>query len=181
MPVPYRSRRGRTLSLLAMVVAALVLALPGAASAATKTYLQIDGIDGGSTSARYAGAIDVLAFSWGASRANDRRTFQDVSVQKHVDAASVALYQHLATARVARRAVLTVTEMGAEAREVARLRYCMDNVQVTSMQQSGSSEMNESVSLKYGTFTMVTFGEREDPLGSFGWDLVRAIQYGAAC
>jgi type VI secretion system secreted protein Hcp len=189
-----QSRKGITVRklriLLCIFAPALALGalVPASAPAATDMYLQADGLLGESQADRYANAIDVLAFSWGASSAAGGATttakpnFQDINISKYVDRSSPTLLTNLATGRVIARAKLTFVKAGEN--PAPFLRFCFTGVRVTSVQVSGSDEdrANENVSFSYAT--VVEAYQRQNADGSLapavfgGWDLINKLQYG---
>jgi type VI secretion system secreted protein Hcp len=171
--------------LLCIVVPAWALGalLPSSAPAAVDMFLQAEGLQGESQNDKYKDAIDVLAFSWGASNTAGKPNFQDISVTKYIDRTSPTLLTQLATGRVIARAKLTVVRAG----EVPApyLRYCFTGLRVTALSNGGSGgedRLTENVSLSYSTIVeayqqMGAKGEL-GPAVFGGWDLVNKLQYG---
>jgi type VI secretion system secreted protein Hcp len=166
---------------------ALAMLLPAAAPAAVDMFLQADGpgLQGESQSDKYKDAIDVLAFSWGASSpgAGAKANFQDFSMTKYIDRTSPTLLTNLATGRVIARAKFTVVKGGES--QAPFLRYCFTGLRLTSISNAGSGgedRLTENISFSYAT--IVEAYQRQLADGSLapavfgGWDLVNKLQYG---
>ena len=172
----------RALCLLAPAWAVAML-LPAAAPAATDMYLQADGFQGESTASKYKDAIDVLAFSWGASNSGKKPNFQDLSFTKYIDRTSPTLLDYLATGNVIAKAKLTVVKAGAT--QAPYLRYCFTGLQVSSLSSGGSGgedRLTENVTMSYATIVEAYQQQRADgtlaaPVFG-GWDLIKNLQYG---
>jgi type VI secretion system secreted protein Hcp len=173
-------------AVLCAVVPAVVLALavPASSSAAVDMFLELDGIEGESSSVHYPGAIDVLAWSWGASReANKPPNLQNISVTKYVDQSSPVLFSRLTTGVAIPAGTLTVVKPGTP--PAPYLRLCMTGLRVTSISTGGSGgedRLTENVSLSFSTIVMAYQRQKADgtlgPLVSAGWNLVDKIQFG---
>jgi len=191
------SRKGITVRKLRIVLcmfapACLLGALvPASAPAASDIYLQADGLLGESQADNYRDAIEVAAFSWGASSAaggagattTAKPNFQDINISKYVDRSSPTLLTNLTTGKVIARAKLTFVKTGAN--PAPFLRFCFTGVRVTGVQVSGSDgedRPTESVSFSYST--VVEAYQRQNADGSLapavfgGWDLINKLQYG---
>ena len=179
-----RMRKLRILLCIVVPAWALGAFLPASAPAAVDMFLQADGLLGESQSDKYKDAIDVLAFSWGASSsAAGKANFQDISVTKYVDRTSPTLLTQLATGRVIARAKLTVVRAG----EVPApyLRYCFTGLRVTSLSNGGSGgedRLTENVSFSYSTiveaYQQVGAKGELGPAVFGGWDLLNKLQFG---
>jgi type VI secretion system secreted protein Hcp len=178
---------GRKLRLaLAAVVASLgVAAVPAQAPAAQDMFLQIDGIQGESTTEGFENAIGVLAWSWGASNGGNGKSpsFQALSVTKYIDRTSPTLFANMAAGRVMPAAKLTVIRTGGE-RPVPYLRLCLTGVRAESVSTGGSGgeeRLTENVTFSYAT--VVEAYQGTDAEGKLtapvfgGWDLVGKMQY----
>lgn len=147
----------RRMRLLAVSVIASVFAALGAvapAEAAVDYFLEVDGVAGESRDAKEAKAIDVLSYSWGAVGGGDKKTprLQDLNFTHRVDAASPVLFQRLVQGTVIPSAELIGRKAGDT--PIIFLRWCFQDVQVSSISQAGNSQAdapNESVSLAYGS------------------------------
>jgi type VI secretion system secreted protein Hcp len=163
-------RRLRLLTTSVVVTIFAAFGVVPTAEAAVDYFLEIDGIPGESQDAKQAKSIEVLSFSWGASRAStDKKDvrLQDLSILKNVDVASPPLFQRLAQGAPISSMELLGRKSGAE--QQIFLRYCFQDVQVTSVNQSdsrGSTSPIESVNFAYGAFSEQY--TRQDPDGSLG-------------
>ena len=148
-----RRMRLLAVSVIASVFAALGVVAP--AEAAVDYFLEVDGVAGESRDAKEAKAIDVLSYSWGASIGGaDKKgpRLQDLSFTHRLDAASPVLFQRLVQGTVIPSAELIGRRAGAE--QIIFLRWCFQDVQVSSISQAGNSAgdgPNENVTLAYGS------------------------------
>jgi type VI secretion system secreted protein Hcp len=106
-------------------------------------FLKVDGIAGESTSAKYAGAIEVQSWTWGVvagvsggsggGAGTGKATFQDLHVSTLISKASPLLLKACATGTH----VKTVTLHGVKAGEKAQefLTYTLSDVVITAVQQ----------------------------------------------
>jgi type VI secretion system secreted protein Hcp len=146
------------------IFAALGVVAP--AEAAVDYFLEVNGVPGESTDAKQAKSIDIESFSWGASANTDKKagvSLHDLSVTKRVYLASPALFQRL----VQGTTISSVELIGRKAGETQLifLRYCLQDVQVTSQQQSGQSagdNANENVTFRYGSFSQQYTSQNAD-------------------
>ncbi len=135
------------------VFAALGVVAP--AEAAVDYYLEIEGVPGESLDSKFNGAVEVRSFSWGASRTDKSTDLQAFHVTKNVDLASPRLFQRLVQGTTIPSAELLGVKAG-ETQQIF-LRYCLQNVRVTSLDQednSGSDGPTEELSLGYGAITL---------------------------
>lgn len=126
-------------------------------------FLKIDGIDGDSTDHRHEGAIDVLAWSWGGANSASmhlargggagKATFQDLSVFKHVDSATPALWLATATGKHFNDARLTIQKPGGDT-HVDMLVIDLEDLIVTSIEDAGTTTriQLESITLNFARF-----------------------------
>jgi type VI secretion system secreted protein Hcp len=147
-------RRFRLLVTSAVVSIFAALGVVAPAEAAVDYFLEINGVPGESQDAKFAKSIDVFDYSWGATADGDRKgstvNLEDLTVTKRVDVASPALFQRL----VQGTTIPSVELIGRKAGETqfVFLRYCLQDVQVTSIQHSGSGgedSSQENVSFAY--------------------------------
>ena len=166
-----------------VLVCAFALAVPAQASAAVDMFLDLDGIQGESRDATFQNTIDVLAWSWGASRARDKPVnFQDISLTKYIDKSSPALLEKLATGGTIANGSLRVRKAGLH--PLVYLRLCFTGIRVSSISTGGSGgedRLTENVTLNFAT-VIERYTEQDargGPAGSFqfGWDLVRQLQF----
>jgi type VI secretion system secreted protein Hcp len=126
------------LSAVASVFAAFGVVAP--AEAAVDYFLEVNGVPGESQDAKMAKAIDVLSYSWGASQNADKKSgprLGDLVITHNVDLASPPLFQRLVTGTTIPSAELIARKAGEN--QFIFLRFCFENVQVTSIQQSGKT------------------------------------------
>lgn len=167
------------------------LFMPAAAPAASDYFLEIDGIRGESNDKQFKDAIDVLSYSWGVSNSSTATSkgggkaaaapnFSDFNFMKRVDSASVALFSLAASGGRVRSATLTARKAGEV--PVQFLTFCLGDVGVSSVQQSGSGGDDlptESFSLNYGSIVQVY--RPQSSKGGFGnlfaagWDLTKNL------
>jgi len=140
----------------------LTLLLPGAGStpaqavsqSGTTFLLEAEGFQGEATNSKFSkGAIDVLAWSWGASNSDARSpNFQDISFTKYIDRTSPSLLEALGTGQTIPSAKLHVIRSGDTQQEYLRL--CFTGLHVRSISSGGSSgedRLTENVSFSYDT------------------------------
>jgi len=177
----------RVLAVVLPTAAACAL-LPSVASA--DMFLRIDGVPGSSQVEGFQNAIDIDAYSWGASHAAPASrtakpsppTFSDFNFSKNVDKSSPLLLQHLGAGDVISAAKLSVTRAGGVAGPTEYLSYCLRDVRVTSLSQGGSSGSGtpeESFSLSYGS-VLESYAPQSStgallPRVFAGWDLLNNL------
>ena len=152
-------RRIRLLATSAIVSIFAALGVVAPAEAAVDYFLEVNGVPGESHDSKFAKSIDVFSYSWAASANSDKKgnkvNLSDLNVSKNVDVASPALFQRL----VQGTTIPSVELIGRKAGEsqLVFLRYCLQDVRVTSIQQSGSTGgddfSQENVSFAYATFS----------------------------
>jgi len=126
-------------------------------------FLNIDGIPGESQDKTHAKEIDILAWSWGAANSGTTHVgggsgagkvnVQDMSLTKYVDAASVKLFEHVATGTHIATATLVVRKAGGTPLEYMIIK--MDDIIVVSQSMGGSGgedRLTENISLNFGSF-----------------------------
>ena len=137
------------LSAVASVFAAFGVVAP--AEAAVDYFLEVNGVPGESQDAKMAKAIDVLSYSWSASQSADKKSgprLGDLVITHRVDLASPPLFQRLVTNSTIPSAELIARKAGED--QFIFLRFCFQNVQVTSIQQAAGDEApTEKVSFAY--------------------------------
>ena len=146
---------------------------------AVNAYLVIDGIPGPSTSRK--DAIDVMSFSFGASQpavfGSDssgkeskagRANISDLSIMKVVDKTTPNLFAHLVAGTHIKKATLYY-DKPVSGKQEDYFRIEMENVLITSCQNSGSSENPmESVTLAFGS-VKVCYNPEDGNGGLSGW------------
>ena len=170
----------------ALVVAcAFLLALPGAASA--EIFLELDGIEGESTTQGFEDQIELGSFHFGVGKNRDKpAAFSEISVTKQLDKSSPTLMLRTANGATIPSARVRFAEEG-DAGLVVYLRYCFTGVRITGFTQSsgGGGRPQESLTFSYGTivqsYTQQSAGGGLGTVFDEGWDLVRNLQFGAAC
>ena len=136
------------LSAVASVFAAFGVVAP--AEAAVDYFLEVSGVPGESQDAKLAKAIDVRDYSWGASQSAEKKgpRLGDLVISHNVDLASPPLFQRLVTGATIPSAELIARKAGEN--QFIFLRFCFQNVQVTSIQQAAGDETpTEDVSFAY--------------------------------
>jgi len=166
-----------------VLVCAFALAVPAQASAAVDMFLDLDGIEGESRDMQFRDTIDVLAWSWGASRKDKAVNFQDISFTKYIDRSSPALMQNLATGGTIANGSLRVRKAGEN--PLVYLRLCFTGIRVSSISQGGSGgedRLTENVTFNFATvverYTQQSATGVAGPSFRFGWDLVQRLQFG---
>jgi type VI secretion system secreted protein Hcp len=163
---------------------ALAMAVPATSPAAVDMFLELDGIQGESKDADFAGSIDVLAWSWGASKASNKApNVQDLSLTKYVDASSPVLFSRLTTGTAIASGTLSVVKAGEN--RTPYIRLCMTGVRVTSLSTGGSGgedRLTENVTLSFATVVESYRQQKADgtylAAVSAGWNLIDKLQYG---
>lgn len=112
-------------------------------------FLKLDGIPGESTDAKRKGEIDVLAFSWGVSRAGSsspgggggagKAVFEDLLVVARTSKASPKLWLACASGQHVKTAVLTCRKASGKP-QVEFLKITLTDVTITSYEIDGSDE-----------------------------------------
>jgi type VI secretion system secreted protein Hcp len=161
------------MSAVASVFAAFGVVAP--AEAAVDYFLEVNGVPGESTDAKQAKSIEILSYSWGASNGKKGVSLQDLNVTKPVDLASPPLFQRL----VQGTSIPSVELIGRKAGEFQQifLRFCFQDVRVTSVQQSGSvggDVPSENVSFAYTSVSEQYTSQNPDGKGGqtvfAGWN-----------
>jgi len=160
--------------------------VPVATSASTDMFLKIEGIDGESSDSGHRGEIDIQSWSWGVSNAGSmsagsgggagKASFSDLSITKRIDKASPLLMTACATGQHIPKATLTVRRAGKNGDDY--MRYTLEDVTCTSVQDSGSSDTlpTESLSLNYTKIQFEYLEERATQWTRFGWDLAKGTK-----
>ncbi|MCC5810506.1 MAG: type VI secretion system tube protein Hcp [Ectothiorhodospiraceae bacterium] len=156
---------------------------------AVDMFLKLDGIEGESSDHAHEGEIDVLSWSWGASNAGTmhvargggggKANFQDITITKHVDKASPALWQAVSKGAHLASGKLTVRKAGGD-EPVEYLVLELEKILISSTSTGGSGEedrLTEKVTLNFEQFKMVYTPQENDgtPLPSvdFGFNIAK--------
>lgn len=141
-------------SLIALAVLGTMLVASASANAAADYFLKIDGVKGGSVDAMHKDYIDVYSFNWGVSAVSNvgtggpggasRASFSDFSWVQGVDTSVPTLFTDIASGKVLPTAEFDVVKPGA--RPFTFLSMLFSNVQLTSLDMSGSSGSDPFVS-----------------------------------
>jgi len=149
-------------------------------------FLEIEGVEGETQDKAKAGAIDVLAWSWGASQSGTMHmgsgggagkvNVQDISVTKWIDKSSTDLLLHVCNGEHYPKATLTCRKAGGDALEY--LTITMEDVMITSLSTGGSGgedRLTENISLNFSNFK-IKYAEQgatggETGGGEIGWDI----------
>lgn len=148
-------------------------------------FLQIDGIQGDSTALHYENQSDVLAYSFGVSNSGTvapgggsgagKAAFQDLSVSKRLDRASLPAIQRVAEGTHIPFVVLTLCSDAACTAE-STVQYRLEDVLITSAQQSSSAGLpgaTENLSFAYGRITVTGPARGTASRPAVSWDLTR--------
>ena len=133
-------------------------------------FLKIDGIPGESNDDKHRNEIEVLSFSFGIARKNERSrpSHADFVVVKTVDTSSPLLFDAACQGDTIKGASFTARKAGKGQQEY--LIVTMQDVIITSVQPSGApgteSLPMESLSLDFRSMEMEVF--KQNPDGSLG-------------
>jgi type VI secretion system secreted protein Hcp len=133
-------------------------------------FLKIDGIPGESNDSKHKDEIEVLSFSFGISRQNERGrpSIADFSIVKTVDTASPLLFDAACQGDSIKSALFTARKAGEKQQEFIKITF--EEVIISSVQHSGAPGTDgvpmESVSLDFRSLEMEVFKQKED--GSIG-------------
>jgi type VI secretion system secreted protein Hcp len=174
---------------LALFLCLLAIA-PG--QAAMDMFLKVDNVPGESLDKSNAGAIDVLAWSWGMSNPGSIVTgggsgagkvnIQDLSLTKYVDKASPLLMLGCSKGTHYPTAVLTLRKAGST--PVVFMKITMKEVMVTSLSTGGSGgedRFTENVTLTFAEVLVEYWQQKPDgtvvttPV-SYGWNIAENVE-----
>lgn len=159
---------------------AFLIATP--ARAATDYFLELDGVPGESTDARYPGMIKLNSFSLGIQRsAAGKPAFSDVSFSKLIDKSSPLLYLHSAAGKHLKVAILhAVSRSGTGQFEFYTVK--LTDVVISSVATAGSTSdalPQESFSLNFTKIEFTYTPQRPDGTADVavksGWDIVNSV------
>lgn len=169
-----------------LVTAILVgCVVPAASFAAVDAFLKLDGIPGDVATKGHEKEIEVLSWSWGMDRATGggaagmvvgRPCVTELNLMKPMDSASTKLMGAVISGQNVGKGKLTLVKVSTES-PTGFFTLDMSNVQVSSLQVSGSSELPlESVALRFQSATATFTPQRPD--GSAGTPVPVAIKAG---
>ena len=151
-------------------------------------FLEIDGVKGETQDKAMGekGAIDILAWSWGASQSGNMHmgsgggagkvSVQDISITKYIDKASTGLLHHVCTGEHYKSAKITCRKAGGAA--LPYLTIEMKQVMITNLSTGGSGgedRLTENISLNFAEFK-ISYTEQSDAGQAAGalianWDI----------
>ncbi len=159
---------------------------------AVDMFLKIDGIPGESEDKKHSKEIDVLAWSWGLSQSGTmhvgggggagKANFQDLSITKWVDSATVPLLKACTNGQHIKKAELFVRKAGGKPLEY--MVYTFEELLVSSVSQGGSGgedRLTENVSLNFRSwhlkYTAQTAQGAEGDKFNFGHNIAKNEEY----
>jgi type VI secretion system secreted protein Hcp len=155
-------------TLIALSSAAAVFAVAPAAQAADQYFMKLDGVTGESVVGRTTDAIAVSAFTWGAENVTTigsksggagtgKASFNQLEIDKNVDATSPVLFERLTTGGQIRGMELVALRAGAKGPSIY-MRYCFQPVFVSDVRHaaaSGDEGIKETVTLTFGAVSEI--------------------------
>lgn len=139
-------------------------------------FLKIDDIKGESKDKTYADAIEVLAWSWGASNSGTMHTgggggggkanFQDINLTKYIDKSTPTLWQFLASGKHFETGQLIMRKAGGDPLDYLVLD--LKKILVSTISTGGSNgedRLTESVSLNFSEFKLSYTPQKDDGTG----------------
>ena len=159
---------------------------------AVDMFLKSEKLKGESMDKTYKDAIDVLAWSWGASNASSAHVgggagegkvnVGDLSITKYVDKASAALWKMVCTGDHIDEMSLIVRKAGGNPLEYITMTF--HEVYVTSVSTGGSggeSKLTENIVFSFAKFTFKYVEQDEKGTKGkdfpFGWDVKANDEY----
>ena len=156
---------------------------------AVDMFLKLTNIDGEAQDKVHAKSIDVLAWSWGLSQSGTFHTgggggagkanFQDMTITKYVDRASMTLMGKIATGEHIDEATLIVRKAGG-ANPLEYMKIEMKKVMVTSLSTGGSGgedQLTENITLNFAEvatfYKPQTEKGADEPAIDFKWDIAK--------
>lgn len=181
---PTESRVSRPLLAVALAASA---AVPAPAMAAVDMFLKLDNIIGESTSDKHKQWIDLLSYSAGASagavaqgsagagRVSARPSCSTFTAMKLLDRSSPPLLTAVMTGQRFQKAQIDFVRTGDGS--APYLKYELQDVMISSLQDSGSSELpSESIALNFGRLTVYYYPQNAD--GAPGDPVVSSVDCG---
>lgn len=157
---------------------------------AVDMVLELDGIKGESIVDKHTDAIDVLAWSWGASNTGSghmgggsgtgKVNIQDISLTKYVDKATPTLLQFCSNGKHINKGTLFVRKAGEKPLEYVKV--TLEQILVTGVQTGGSGgedRLTENLTLNFEKVEVVYTMQNKD--GSAGaeipykWDVGKGV------
>lgn len=143
---------------------------------AVDMFLELDKIKGESQDSKHKDDIDILSWSWGLSQSSSahigsgagvgKANFQNISVTKYIDKASVTLMELVATGDHIDKAKLVVRKAGGKPLEY--LVIDLKKVFVTSYSTGGSGGedlLTESITLNFAEVKVTYVPQKPDGTG----------------
>jgi type VI secretion system secreted protein Hcp len=144
---------------------------------ASNMFLVCDDLPGESQDSTHAGAIDILAWSWGGSTSatthlgsgggGGHLSIQDMTLTKYVDKSSPTIVDHLVFTKHIPEATLVVRK-GAGETPLEYMKIKMNDVIVSSYQTGGSGgedRLTETVSLNFSKYEYIYTPQATDGTG----------------
>jgi type VI protein secretion system component Hcp len=157
-------RRGKTSGLAVLLIVIAIAMVPTAASAAVQIVMLVPNIPGSSTVNGHTGWIDVLSFAGSAVASTAGAKPCQMVVQKKLDIASPHLWLATVTGVVFSDIKIDLIAVAGTTQFVAG-EIQLENAQITSIGDGGSSTLTEeSVAFKAAK-GIVTFNERNPSTG----------------
>jgi type VI secretion system secreted protein Hcp len=170
----------------AMVAASMAVA--GTAFSANDMFIKLETIKGESMDNAHKGEIDVLSWSWGAGApANEHAPtaaamvrsaplrLDQISITKHIDAASASLIQVATSGKHIPQAVITVRKPGSNPVDVLVIK--LKDVVISSIQEGGTGSndvLTESITFSFASADFTYTGQTatgKAPPATVTWSL----------
>jgi len=148
-------------------------------------FLKLDGIKGESQDHKHKDEIQIFSWSWGLSNqggmahggggGTGKVAVHDVTVTKHVDKSSAALFLHCANGKHIKEGLITVRKAGEKPLEYFKM--SLTDIIVSSVQEAGHQGdiLSETLSLNFSKFKVEYMEQKADgsgsPGGEMGWDV----------
>ncbi|MBA1147264.1 type VI secretion system tube protein Hcp [Ectothiorhodospiraceae bacterium WFHF3C12] len=154
-------------------------------------FLEIEGIKGESRDAQHAEAIEVVAWSWGASQPGTmhsgggggagKAAFQDITLTKYIDSATPNLWKYLASGKHFESGKLIMRKAGGE--QLEYLVVEMKKILVANISTGGSTgedRLTENIALNFAEFKLSYTPQKDDGTGDaavdFGWSIEENVE-----
>ncbi|MCI2283437.1 type VI secretion system tube protein Hcp [Colwellia sp. MSW7] len=156
---------------------------------AVDMFLKLTDIEGEAQDNTHGKEIDVLAWSWGMSQSgtfhagggggSGKANFQDISITKYVDKASMTLMGKVATGEHIAEATLIVRKAGGKD-PLEYIKIDMKKVMVTSVSTGGSGgedRLTENITLNFAEvathYKPQTEKGADEPAIDFEWNIAK--------